>query len=306
VENDPNLLMALLAVRLLGGRSVDAGAPLLKSFKAQLKHAAGEGFVQEGKTKIATMTKTGKASSKQVAVLDLTEKGEQYLRRAADPAALAATNNGYLAGMRQRLEADHRQLRAEVQAVLQAKGEGKESDDSKTTKALDNLGKQVNTLVEKVEKLRMDLDKQLGKMKPAAQDAGDSKIIDRLDQAFAAMVNRLDKTINAFSGVSRPDHQTAPAPAPLSLSNALRTAYERLCRFVEFKDGVVELPRLYHETRKTFPSLSVKEFHDELMALWQRKEVELHVLNEVHLAAEPDKGIEHNNKLYYYARWKPS
>ncbi len=278
----------------------------LKTFKAPLKQANEEGLAEEGKTKIATTNKVGKAGMKTITVLSLTEKGEQYLRQSADPAALAATISGYFMGVKQSLEADRSHLRAEVQAAIGANAKGKGTDDGKTPKALEKLAEQVSALLEKVKKLESDLANQLEKVKPATQGTSDSAILDRIDQAFAAMRHRLDQTLNAMPAASRSDQPTPPSAAPLTLPVALRNAYDRLCRFIEFKDGVVELPRLYHETRKFLPNLTVKEFHDELMALWQRRELELHVLNEVHMAAEPDKGIDHNNKLYYYARWKPS
>ena len=107
-----------------------------------------------------------------------------------------------------------------------------------------------------------------------------------------------------------PDVPPPPVAPPAAgvvapdLGAALRAAYDHLCKFAEFKDRLVELPRLYHETRKRLPSMSVGAFHEELTRLSLAYRIELHVLNEVGTAEEPHLAISRNDRLYYYARWK--
>jgi hypothetical protein len=84
----------------------------------------------------------------------------------------------------------------------------------------------------------------------------------------------------------------------------LREAYDELCLFVEFQDGVVELPRLYRKAERLRPGLTVREFLDELQRLWDERAVELKIRNEVATATEVDKAIWHNERLYYYLLWK--
>ena len=101
----------------------------------------------------------------------------------------------------------------------------------------------------------------------------------------------------------------AVVPAPLdvtaALPGALRQAYDHLCQFVEFHTSrLVEIPRLYHELVKRLPAATVAAFHAELWALGGRGRVELHELNEVAQASEPDLALRRDGRLYYYARWK--
>jgi hypothetical protein len=305
VETDPNVLLALLAVRLLGGRSVQAAEPLLKNFKGPVKKAVEGGLLQEGKGKITTTTKAGKPSSKQVAVLNLTDQGEQFLRQAADPALLAATNAGYLTSLRQSLEADRQQLRKEVQSALKPKGKG--PDEKKFEKELETLAKKVN-----------DLAKQLQKLEAATQGADQSQVLTKIDQAFAAMTARLDRALENLPATGRTDSDPVipqeipprvippPPPPPVQPESAravLRNAYEKLICFREFQDGLVEVPRLYHEAHRSAPGLTVETFRRELESLWDSRAVELHVLNEVREAKEPDKAIRRDDKLYYFVYW---
>jgi hypothetical protein len=91
---------------------------------------------------------------------------------------------------------------------------------------------------------------------------------------------------------------------PANLRAALREAYDHLCLFDEFRDRLVELPRLFHEAARRYPALGVEAFHRELDALSREWRVELHKINEVHLATEPHLGIRRDDRLYYYVIWK--
>ena len=123
-----------------------------------------------------------------------------------------------------------------------------------------------------------------------------------LDQIVAALREKFGATL--------PDAPPPPVAPPVpgadapELGAALRAAYDHLCKFVEFRDRLVELPRLYHEARKRLPALTVEAFHGELSRLSRAYLVELHVLNEVRTAEEPHLAILRDGRLYYYARWK--
>jgi hypothetical protein len=105
-----------------------------------------------------------------------------------------------------------------------------------------------------------------------------------------------------------PPHTPPPPTQPPTteqVRNALRQAYDELCLYVEFRDKLVEIPRLYHETVRRLPGgLSVASFHRELEALSNERQVELHKLNEVHQAKERHLAIEKGDRLYYYLYWK--
>jgi hypothetical protein len=299
MELDNRLLVPLLVVRMLGGRSVPEDAPALKEVKKSLAEVVTKGWVQKETLKIldpSKPTKKGKPSTKTRKVVHLTEEGEKVLREAARPEDLAATSVGVLAGLRESLEADRQSLRAQVEAALAPK------EDGKLRQELNKLTKTVEGLAAKVGKLESLI--------PGPADA--DKLLGQIEHAFAAMVARLESALDLRSATAMPTRPTAPAPAPpqqaetaapQSLRTVLHDAYERLCHYREFQDGLVELPRLYHEARKKLPGLTVQEFHRELDDLWSRREVELHILNEVERASEPDKGIRRDDYLYYYVYW---
>jgi hypothetical protein len=102
----------------------------------------------------------------------------------------------------------------------------------------------------------------------------------------------------------KPPTETSASITSERLRQALRQAYDHLCLFVEFRDKLVEIPRLYHETVRRLPGVSVERFHRELEALRDEWKVELHKLNEVHAAKERELAIERDDRLYYYVFWK--
>jgi hypothetical protein len=87
----------------------------------------------------------------------------------------------------------------------------------------------------------------------------------------------------------------------------LHRAYEELkAHYREFQEGMVDLPRLYHEARRARPDLSVEEFRREILALESHRALDLHIRNEVRDAPEPEKAIRRNDKLYYFVYWPRS
>lgn len=98
-----------------------------------------------------------------------------------------------------------------------------------------------------------------------------------------------------------------PKPPPLivkDLRTILKEAYDHLCKFPDFRDRLVDLPSLYHEAAERFPGLTPEAFHRELWQMRTEWVIELHDLNEVHLAKEPHLAIHRDDSLYYFARWK--
>jgi len=293
VETD--LLLALLAVRLQGGRSVPAKSDALKSFKTSIAKAKSRNYLREQTIKVSVTNKTGKLTKKAMAVLDLTEEGERFLEQQAGPEAVAATTTAHLTAIRQDLEADRQTLRSEVLAALSSKGKEKGEGSAK---ALSALSKAVAGLAEKLQKLEAGL-----------QQGDEAKILSHIDQAFAALTAKLTGAVPVVSSQTKPLKGTA-APEQSqpttqeSLNLVLQKAYKELCHFVEFKDGLVEIPRLHHEARRAMQGLTIDAVHRALEALWKDREIELHIANDPGDVPEPDKGIRRDNKLYYYVFWR--
>ena len=283
MEADPQVLLVLIAVRLASKRPVPAASEPFKMLKKPLQFAKDQGLVVE--TQVATTDKKGKPAKKLVASIDLTPKGDALLRSSAGPDVQAAIAAQEKAAIRQALEADRVALRQEVVAALSAKSKGKTGDPAK---AIADLSKTVSQLADK-----------LGKLEATLQSGSDDALLARIDQAFAVLQQKVAAT------TAVPSSQVSPPPTPQeSLAAVLRRAYRTLKQFAEFNDGLVPIPRLYHEARRTLPHLSVEALHRELQSLWDRRELELKVLNEVRQATEPDKGITRGEDLFYYVFWQ--
>jgi hypothetical protein len=285
----------------LGGQSVPAASPILKAFKTAIQAAKEKKWLEETKIGIPTQNKAGKTTLKKTPVLNITEAGEQFVRQAAAPEVLAATASAQLAALRQSLEEDRRKLREDVIGALAPKG--KASGEAGLAKELGEVAKAVAGLAARLQKLE---DK--------VQAGVDEKVLARIDEAFGALTAKLGHALPRPSPVPPParagETTTTTPPGPwlepgpvASLSTVLHNAYEKLCCFREFQDGLVDMPRLYHEARNTIANLSLGAFHQELETLWNNRTIQLHVLNEVRSATEPDKGIRRNDKLYYYVYW---
>ena len=280
VNTDPQVLLVLLAVRMQGGQA-PAATEIFKGLKTGLKEAREQGLVAESTVPMSVTSKAGKTTVKKTAVLTLTEQGEMRLRQAASPEALAATGAGQLQALQKSLENDRLTLRDEVAKAL-AKKETK-GDPGKEIAA---LAKSVATLLEKVQKIET-----------AFQSQSDAGLLARIDQQFALFQQKLDKAIRAEPSSKE------PAPRAETLPGQLQRAYRKLRQFVDFEDGLVPIPRLYHEVRREAPQLTVAAFHQELERLWSERVLELKVLNEVRSAAEPDKAIRRDDNLYYFIYW---
>jgi hypothetical protein len=278
MESDPEVLLALLAVRMQGA---DAPAKLgiFTKLKPYLKAALNQHLVKEEKIEVIVTGKK-KTTAKSEAVINLTDEGEKYLEAHAGAAAQAAAIHAQAHKFQQQLQADRAGLREELLASVKSKAKG--IDPSK----------EIAALAKKLDELA----KQLAALEAKVKPTDESDPLARIDAAFA----KLDQKLQARFGVAAP---VKAAPTTASLRSVLRDAYETLCMFIEFDSGIVEMPRLYHEARKAMPNLTVHAFHQELEGLWSQKVLELKVLNEVRSAKEPDKAIRRGDNLYYFVFW---
>jgi hypothetical protein len=285
VEADPQVLLVLIAIRLSGTRPVPAAAEPFKMLKKVLQAAKDGGFVVENE--VTTTDAKGKPSKKKTKILELTAAGESLLRSGAGPEIQAAIAAQEKAALVKALEADRAALRHEVVAALSAKPKGKTDDPAKV---IGELGKTVMQMAEKLATLETKL-----------QARDDDAVLARIDQAFAVLQQKVG-AVAASPTTSSP--VGAPVAPQASLAATLRQAYRTLRQFAEFNDGLVPIPRLYHEARRSMPNLSVEALHRELQTLWERRDLELKVLNEVRMATEPDKGITRGENLFYYVFWQ--
>jgi hypothetical protein len=345
VEIDANVLLALLAVRTLGGQSAPAGAETIKALKKSIQAAVAKGWLKEDKITETIPAEGEKPKTKKVAVIALTEEGERVLREAASAEALAASHASHRAAvretqsraladhldrLRQELARDRAALSKTVEAALT--GKGKETEEKKFEAELKKLSRTANELVEKVKKLE--------ESQPKGGDAG--PILARISEGFAALEAKLDESLKAMrepppapaapaaapaapaaaapaaapaapAPAEAPPAPAEPAPAPAEppqppepepLTAVLRQAYETLCRR-EFPEGMAELPKLYHEARTARPDLTVEQFRQEILELESQRALDLHLAPEAAKAAEPEKAIKRNEKLYYLVYWSP-
>jgi hypothetical protein len=140
--------------------------------------------------------------------------------------------------------------------------------------------------------------------------------LEQLQRTLQTVQSAIDPLLDALGsgpGTQPPATQAsaplpnAPAQVPLTserLRIVLKQKYDYLRQLVEFEDGLVALPRLYEKASGELPGLTVPAFHAELLKLWDERVIELHVLNEVRSAKNPELGIRRNDALYYFAYWK--
>lgn len=285
VEVDPQVLLVLIAVRLAPEHPVPAGGEPFKMLKKPLQIAKQQGLIVENKAEIRTTNKTGKVALKKVAVLELTAEGEKALRSGANPEVQATVAAQHQAALLKALENDRATLKHEVVAALTTKSKIKPLDPSK---AIADLDKTLKQLADKLEKLQGALHSQ-----------SDDAVLAGIDKAFAKLSEKL--VGHTTSSAHAPP--AAASPAQESLTDALRQAYSTLRQFHEFESGLVPIPNLYHELRRQLPTLTVAALHRELQKLWEERQLELKILNEVRLGSELDKAIHRGENLYYFVYW---
>jgi len=266
------------------GANPSAKLDVFKKLKPYLASSLERKFIEK-QTIDVTVVVNGKSKKKKEEVINLTDEGRKFLEASAGPEAQAAGTFAQAHELQQELKADRKALVAEVQAILTGKSKGPDP------------AKEIKALAGKLD----DLAKHFAKLESSLQSAGSNDVIARIDQAFMKLEQKLQSRLALST--------TSPAPlsnlnsGTASLHSLLRTAYEQLCLYSEFEDGLVPIPRLYHEARRTTPNLTVHAFHQELEALWSKRVLELKVLNEVRSASEPDKAIRRGDNLYYYVYW---
>jgi hypothetical protein len=289
VDIDPQVLLCLVAVQQLGGgQPVPTKQDLFtKGLKTPLQVAQEKGWLRSDKADVSTVGKTGKAKVTKQDVLLLTEEGQRILHQAGSPETLAAVAAGEMQALRAKLEADRQTLRQEVITALGQKTKAKADPAAKEMTALS--------------KIVADLAKRLEKIEANLNTTGPDPLLQRIDQAFARLEEQLGKTSLVTPKSPGPNPATQQTP---SLRQTLKAANDDLRLLVDFEDGLVPLPRLYHQAKTAVPGLTVETFHQELEKLWNERQLELQVLNEVRTASEPDKALRRGDDLYYYVIWR--
>jgi len=94
--------------------------------------------------------------------------------------------------------------------------------------------------------------------------------------------------------------------SPEQMGKALKDTMEYLGYFVEHRDGLITMDRIYHELVKKIPDITPEQMQNTLWQLSRDYQVELHVLNEAKDAPAEQKkyAIEHNNRMYNFVRLK--
>jgi hypothetical protein len=237
----------------------------------------------------------GRGKPKEVVLGELTEKGRQHVLDADSPKAV--------------LEA----LLPAVQALAAGPAPGQKADGPRP-----ELEKATQACVKAVEgafaKLQKALEAAFARLEQAVAKATPAPpvgppvdpgpVLAALQAALARVAIPPQAGVSPAAQPSPPAVEPSTALTAEQLRAALRSAYDHLCLFVEFRDKLVEIPRLYHEAAERLPGLSAQRFRHELEALSAERQVELHKLNEVHLAKEPELAIEKDGRLYYYVFWK--
>lgn len=241
----PDLLLALLAIQIHGGKEVPDSTDSVKLLKKPIAEAVKQGLlslVTRKEPHPTKKTRTGKSSMVTIKSVSLTAKGREELREIQDPL-----------------------IRGVVQSTF-------------------------------VVSLREDLEKQFDGMK--------SDLSRFLQSGFEMIRGRLDEACeNLVSITGGSDSHTQEQGEP-SLSQAIAEAYRELCYRVEFEEGLISIPRLFHKTRQAVPNLEPAQFKEELSRL-QGRGLDLRVINEVHQLSESElsMAIPQGETLLFYVYW---
>lgn len=281
----PELLIglrrALAGAQQLQGEADTAIFPRGKKGKALSRQAVERGW-------LATSVERRQGPKRTVAVElgKLTEAGLRYIEEADSPKAV--------------LEA----LSPAVQELVRAHHEQASLLQSELARASEMCVASIREAFAHME--RTILSAVASQTRPAVDGATLLAAVSRVVERLASQRDR------ATESELRAAEETAATPRPPSsagrnragvLRAALRESYDELCLYEEFRDGFVEIPRLYHEARTRIPDLTVRQFHAAIEALSRDGTVELHKLNEVAKAKEPELAISTNDRLYYFIVW---
>jgi hypothetical protein len=248
VENEPNLLVALLAVRALGGQSVQANHEVVKKLKTLIQQGVSKNLLEE---RTLTEQVPGKGGRRprtvEKKVVALTEQGERMLRESADPEALAATQARYelfrqeeeakarrtqIEQLREEIAADREALKERLQTALAPKSADSEEkklhkEAEKLSKASEKLSAVLERIVQQVEKAAREVANNseavaafTAKVRsgdaPQGTSAQDGSLSAMIEEGFAAMLAKLDQALSRFAPAhvqqseSTTHHPTAP------------------------------------------------------------------------------------------------
>jgi hypothetical protein len=290
--------------RALGGPQPLAGKDGLFPSGAKGKELA-RAAVEEGyltsRTEMVPPPAGKKGKAKEIVLGELTPKGRQHVLEIDSPKKVLEALLPAVQALSSR------------PAAAPASAEGLRPELDKATRAcVEAIQKGFADLNKKIEAAVGRMEQAVVKALPPARtgpapDPG--PVLAALREALARLPAAPPAAVPTPAPVPRPP---TPPPGPPraepvtaeQVRTALRQAYDELCLYVEFRDKLVEMPRLYHEAVRRLPGLSVERFHRELEALSNERKLELHKLNEVHLAKERNLAIEKDERLYYYVYWK--
>jgi len=80
----------------------------------------------------------------------------------------------------------------------------------------------------------------------------------------------------------------------------LTDAFNRMTLYREFEDGVVEIPRLFHELRRRRPGVTLDQFHAALAAAAGRRQIHLMGADSPALAPGKELAMEDGRNLLFY------
>jgi hypothetical protein len=289
---DDDALLAGLRAALAGPRPVSGKGGLFPATamgRGLAQAAVDRGYLVTGTESVPPAR--GKGAPKPVVVAELTEAGRRHVLGADSPRAVLESLLGAVNSLASPTPPPVGDPRPELERATAACVRAIEDGFARLQKS--------------VEAALARLDQAVVKALPAGPPIDPRPVL-------AAIRSALDRIAPATPGPApagapgprSPETHDPPAGLPDRVRAALREAYDELCLYVEFRDRLVELPRLYHEAARRLPGLTPARFHRELEALSAERRVELHKLNEVHRAQERDLAIERDGRLYYYVFWK--
>lgn len=269
-------------MQLHGGEQVPVSTTVLAKMKPAWQEAVSSGLLEKSKVTVLKETKTGTKPGKADA-LTLTEAGRAALETQADPVARAAAAPNPTDQLLRQIEGDRAAVLEQAQKALKAKT--------------------VQTAVGKVAKdvaaLRKQLDKVEERLERMAATDPVSQALEGLESALDTIAARLE----ALPASAKVEQAAAQPSKTTDLRSDIQRAYRKCTHYAEYEDGTVDIPRLYHETKRLRPGVALEELHAELLALWDERQVELGVNNDSRAAKEPDKGIRRDGRLLYYVSW---
>ncbi len=323
---DPSILAGLRKA-LAGPQPLQAkGAadglfPAAKKGKPLADAAVTKGWLAERKELRASGAK-GKTQKEVVVGWELTEAGRRHLAEADSPRPILEA----LLPVLQRI-ADRP---AAPQAGPSAESFGRAVEDATATcvraieESFTRLQKSIEGEFERLhsavgtsqDKLRPAVQAALGGLQATLADATPAATVTpKSDGELAAVLPVLRAVLTKLGGQSaltpppppRPPEPSVTPPTtvipPGRVRETIEAAYRELCLFVEFRDKLVEIPRLYQEVARRLPGLTVRQFHDAVEALQAERRVDLKVLNEVRAAKNPEQAIRKDDRLYYFLIW---